>query len=188
MSEFKKWKIISEQIVFKNSHFIEVTRQQIRTNNDLEINDFWQVLLPNFCIALAITQEGKIITLREYKHGARKWGLSFPAGHIEAGELPIFAMQRELREETGYAAGKCIELGSYVANANQICGRGFLFLLTGCYLTDEPNPDLSEEIFINLLSRKQVEAELRNQEALSLPQLALWGAATLELDTLGIDF
>ncbi len=39
--------------------------------------------------------------------------ISFPAGYIEEGETPEEAALRELREETGYVAGKLIHLDSF---------------------------------------------------------------------------
>ena len=154
----------------------------------MNIENFWQIQLPNFCISIAITQDNQIITLREYKHGARRWGLSFPAGHLENGESPEYAMKRELREETGYVASEIFSLGSFVANANQGCGTGYLFLMVGCRKLYDPSPDLSEQIELRLMSKENVEAQIIEGEAISLPQLAVWAAANIYLKMRNINF
>ena len=55
---------------------------------------------------LAITDEGKIVLVRQYRNSLDKSILEIPAGGIEPGEDKGIAATRELAEETGYIAGK----------------------------------------------------------------------------------
>jgi ADP-ribose pyrophosphatase len=61
---------------------------------------------------LATPHPGEVILVRQYRHaaGASLWEL--PAGMSEAGEEPIVGAARELREETGYRAGRMRPLAS----------------------------------------------------------------------------
>lgn len=45
-----------------------------------------------------------LLLIREYAAGTDRYELAFPKGHIEAGEDPLQAANREIQEETGYAA------------------------------------------------------------------------------------
>jgi ADP-ribose pyrophosphatase len=54
---------------------------------------------------LAMTQEGKFVITKEYRHPTRKWMLGCCGGRIDTGESPIEAARRELLEETGYGNG-----------------------------------------------------------------------------------
>ncbi len=61
---------------------------------------------------LATPNPGEVVLVRQYRHaaGATLWEL--PAGMSEAGEEPIVGAARELREETGYRAGRIRPLAS----------------------------------------------------------------------------
>lgn len=49
------------------------------------------------------TREGELLMIREFRYPLNSWCVSFPAGLVEDGEDPEEAIDRELREETGYA-------------------------------------------------------------------------------------
>ena len=60
---------------------------------------------PSFTIA-ASPEPGEVVLVRQYRHpaGVELWEL--PAGRSEAGEDPSAGAMRELREETGFRAGR----------------------------------------------------------------------------------
>lgn len=53
---------------------------------------------------IAITDDGKIPMVRQYRKGIEMVSLEIPAGKLEAGEKPEVCGKRELLEETGYIA------------------------------------------------------------------------------------
>jgi ADP-ribose pyrophosphatase len=80
---------------------------------------------------IAETLDGKIVVIKEYRHPTQKWILSCPGGRIDKGETPIEAAQRELLEETGYAAetfqwmGQAFPFASFCdQNIHYIFARG----------------------------------------------------------------
>lgn len=50
-----------------------------------------------------ITDEGKIIFVKQYRKPIEKETIEIPAGKLDQGELPEDCALRELREETGFA-------------------------------------------------------------------------------------
>ncbi|MGH2599680.1 MAG: NUDIX hydrolase [Dehalococcoidia bacterium] len=63
-----------------------------------------------------VTDRGEIVMVRQYRLPAEALLLEVPAGMIDPGEDPEAAAQRELREETGYAATRLRRLcGFWVA-------------------------------------------------------------------------
>lgn len=55
---------------------------------------------------IAITDDGKIPMVRQYRKGIERISLEIPAGKLEKGENPEHCGKRELSEETGYSAGR----------------------------------------------------------------------------------
>ncbi len=73
------------------------------------------------CIGVIIKDSrGRLLVLYRLKEPR---GLACPAGHIDKGEDPKTAMERELREETGLRvkASVCVMEGKVIKN---VCSRG----------------------------------------------------------------
>ena len=67
---------------------------------------------PDAVILFALTQDRQVILVRQQRPARGHTTLEVPAGGIEAGETPLAAALRELREETGYEPGEVHVLGS----------------------------------------------------------------------------
>lgn len=50
-----------------------------------------------------ITRDGNLVLIREFRYPLNSWCIAFPAGLMEPGEDLATCVDRELREETGYA-------------------------------------------------------------------------------------
>ncbi len=101
-------------------------------------------------------EDGHVVMLRQYKHGARRVCLTFPGGSIEAGEMPADAARRELMEEIGCQAQKLESLGAFVTNANQGCNTAHLFRATGCRRVAEPSSGDLENADILMVDRAEL--------------------------------
>ena len=49
------------------------------------------------------TRDDKLILIKEFRYPLNSWCVAFPAGLIDPGEDPAESIDRELREETGFA-------------------------------------------------------------------------------------
>jgi ADP-ribose pyrophosphatase len=64
-------------------------------------------------IILPLEADGHLLFVRQYRHAVGLDLLELPAGTLEDGEVPEECAKRELREETGMAAGKLESLGGF---------------------------------------------------------------------------
>ncbi len=62
---------------------------------------------------LPVTEDNEIIMVWQYRYALGRESLEIPAGKVDPGEDPIACAHRELREETGYEAGRLEEIFEY---------------------------------------------------------------------------
>lgn len=58
------------------------------------------------------TADGKLLLIREFRYPLNSWCIAFPAGLMEPGEDLATCVDRELREETGYALRTDLGVGA----------------------------------------------------------------------------
>lgn len=90
--------------------YIRLVRDTIRFPNGHEVQRA-VIEHPGAVALVVVDAEGRWLLVRQYRHPARRHLLEIPAGTREAGEAPEETAAREVREETGYAAGRLERLG-----------------------------------------------------------------------------
>ena len=68
---------------------------------------------PGGAMAVPITNDGKLVLVKQYRFATQGRTLEFPAGTLEVGEDPATTIAREIEEETGYHARKWQNLGEF---------------------------------------------------------------------------
>ncbi len=92
------------------SGYLHVVRDTIRFANGHEAER--TVVEHPGAVALVVTDEaGRWLLVRQYRHPAKRNLREIPAGTREVGEPPELTAAREMREETGFAAGKLEQIG-----------------------------------------------------------------------------
>ena len=91
---------------------------------------------------VALTDDGRIMTVRQYRHAMKEVVLEIPAGKLEKGEEPLLAAKRELAEEVGVTAENWRYLGPLYATPGYCEAIDHLYLATGLTLGEShPDPD-----------------------------------------------
>lgn len=106
---------------------------------------------------LAIDHDDNVCLVREYKYAVGRDSLEVVSGAIDAGETPLEAARRELREEAGLIADEWHGLGTVDPFTTAIRCTNHLFLATSLSPTPA-DPDDGEEIS---LVRVPLEAALQ---------------------------
>ena len=64
-------------------------------------------------VIIPLDAEGNLLFVRQYRHAAGMDLLELPAGTLDEGEDPAVCAAREIREETGFAAGQLERIGEF---------------------------------------------------------------------------
>jgi ADP-ribose pyrophosphatase len=85
--------------------FLEMKRDTVRLPDGAEaVREY--LTHPGAVAIVAILDDGRILLERQYRYPVAKVCMEIPAGKLDLGEDPLICAQRELQEETGYAASK----------------------------------------------------------------------------------
>ncbi|RUR07117.1 ADP compounds hydrolase NudE [Legionella sp. km772] len=95
-------------------------------------------------LIVALTPNNSVLLVREYAAGIDSYEIAFPKGVIDRGESAVDAANRELREETGYAAKNLNWLRSMTLAPGYFGSRIELVIAQDLYssplMGDEPEP------------------------------------------------
>jgi ADP-ribose pyrophosphatase len=177
----RNWETIARREVLDRRPWLRVWSEDVRLTDGRMITDFSTIEMPDYVVIVAFTDEGLVVAERNYKHGPGRVGLHLPAGYLEPGEAPLPAAQRELLEETGYAAEDWAPLGSFAIDGNRGGGTGHFFLARGARQVASPDAGDLEEIAVELLPLDALLAATRSGEVNVLSTAAAIGLASAAL-------
>lgn len=136
------------------------------------VQQFHSFKQADYVTMFAVTADGKIPLVRQYRPALERHTWELPSGLLDAGERPEQAAVRELLEETGLVPGASVEpLGCMAADSGRLENRIWAFFTTGAKLDAssgwEPDPEL-ERWFASKQELKQMVLEGKFEHALHL--------------------
>lgn len=178
----KPWKTLNRRTILDHGSFLRVESHTVELPDGQQIPDWSWVVTPDFVNVVVVSAAGEFVCFRQTKYAVAGISLAVVGGYLESGEDPLAAAQREVQEETGYAAPTWHSLGSYPVDGNRGAGQAHFFLAVDAEPVAEIDADDLEEQTLILLDRAQVEAALRAGEFKVLPWPAVMALALLHLD------
>jgi ADP-ribose pyrophosphatase len=123
------------------SPWLEVLARDVQFSPESAPETYYAIAQPHYLVALAVTPEGRVLLVRQYRPAIERFSLELPAGMLETGEDPTDAMVRELREETGYSTRSITLIGKSATCASRIDNSTYSFFIE----TGERAHDFVEE-------------------------------------------
>ena len=133
--------LIKRTVVYTGKAFT-VAQHQLRLP-DGRANTYDLVEHNNAVTILPQDAQGSILFIRQYRLGAGADLLELPAGVLHDNEDPALGAAREVREETGFAAGQLTPLGGFFMAPGYSTEYMHVFLAT--HLTPDPLPQDDDE-------------------------------------------
>ena len=149
--KIKPWQKVSSKTVGNFRVFNIRSDQKISPRTGRE-HDFYVIEAVNWVHVVALTHDGKVVMIEQYRHGSETIELELAGGMIDSKDIsPLEAGVRELREETGYEGTHAEVIGQIYANPaimNNIC---YTVLVRDCELKHAPQLDQGEDVAVTLV-------------------------------------
>lgn len=157
----RPWKVLDRAYLLRR-WWMNLRVDRVETSPGTVIPEFHVVEYPDWASTLALTPEGEVVLVEQYRHGIGEVSLELPAGGIDAGETPLEAARRELREETGYEAARWERLGRVAPEPSKHDNYAHLFVAFDARPVADAAPDPTETIRV---VRLPVDEVLRRADA-----------------------
>lgn len=123
-------KTISSERIYEGA-ILNLRKDKVHVKN--EGTSYREIVEHNGGVAIAaLTDEGKMVLVKQFRKAAGQVVLEVPAGKIEKGEDDYaLAALRELREETGYTAENLEHMSSFYSSIGYSTEMIHLYFATG---------------------------------------------------------
>jgi len=166
------WKILSSEYLF-NDLWFTVRKDKCITPRGKIVDPYYVYEFPTWVTAVAITEEGKIILERQYRHALGETCIEIPGGCADDNDNSLEeAIKRELLEETGYSFSSYEYLGKISANPSTNSNLMHMFLARGGKKIASQELDHNEEIEIDLVSMEELKQLLRENKIIQAMHVA----------------
>jgi 8-oxo-dGTP pyrophosphatase MutT (NUDIX family) len=151
MTSPSPWTVLDSRTLIRD-RWISLRADTLRDAAGVELSPWYVLEYPDWVAAVVLTDDDRLVMVRQWRHGARAWTLELPAGIIDPTDAdPVAAARRETLEETGHEAGEWRHLYAGYGNPAIQNNRLHLVLGTGARAVAETRPDPGERLSVELV-------------------------------------
>lgn len=162
-----KWKALkTEHLV--NDQWIDFRKVTYEMPDGSVVSPYYTYSQNSYSVVVPYTENGRLITVRQYRQGLHEVTLEFPAGGIENSrsrkpedEEALSAARRELLEETGYESDKWTHLLTIPGYATLADNYAFIYLAKDCHKIASQNLDPTEYLTVQEYTLNEIEDLVR---------------------------
>ena len=100
----------------------------------------------DYTAVVALTEEGRLLLVRQYRPAVEQFTIELPCGNIDPGETPESTARRELEEETGHRAGSMESLGTMFPDVGRLAARVWNFFAPNVQRVENWKPEEGVEV------------------------------------------
>jgi len=154
------WPVLGREKL-QDCKVFHVSRMTARSPRSGNAHDFYRIDADDWVNVVPETPDGRLVLIRQWRHGAQSVTLEIPGGIVDPGEGPGEAAARELEEETGYRAARVDPIGAVNPNPALFGNCVHTFVARDCVRVGEIRNSGTEETAVELVDRDQLPDLLR---------------------------
>lgn len=128
---------------------VDIGRERVITYSYMET--------PQAVFVVPLTEDGKVVLIRQYRYPVRDWAIEVPAGSLATpDEDPTSRARLELLEEVGGECQSLVHLARFYSSSAHINLHSHIFLATGVRLVQPPQLEETELLQRLVLPAREV--------------------------------
>jgi len=174
--------VTSERIITRRlaweSPYVTVVEKAVDFGGRRGVETFWAVRTGRYAAVVAITEDGRIPLVRQFRPAVETRVLELPSGAVDPHEDPETAARRELLEETGCEAGELTLLGKLHVDSGRLETQQWAFFAPDVRVVNE-HPTGEEELELSFVTPAELKAAIGRGEFNLSVHLGMVALATL---------
>lgn len=173
--ENRKWKVLKSENILKKGPWLSVRQELVELPNGTRIPTWFIFEFPDWINVIAITKDGKMVMIDQYRHAIGETHFEIVAGVVDPGETPLEAAKRELLEETGFGGGEWSDFMKLSPNPTNHNNTSYTFLAVGVEQITTQHEESTEDINVHIMSKEEVyQLLLQGEIVQALHAAPLW--------------
>jgi ADP-ribose pyrophosphatase len=141
-----QWPKIKGRRTTKLSPWADIIEREVEFAPGRKPEIYHAVGQADYIAMLAITPDGKIPIVRQYRPAIESFTWELPAGTVDPGENAMQAASRELMEETGYPSRKLHPLGTFAPCSGRLANKVHSFFIEAGEKAPDHKPEAGIEV------------------------------------------
>ena len=149
-STVRPWETLVERTL-ASARVFDLTERRVRAPHTGDEHDFYVLTTTDWCNVVAVTDDERLVCVRQFRHGVGRVTLELPGGILDAGEDIVAGALRELREETGVTAAEGVCIGAVDSNPAILTNRTHTVVALGLTVGGATAFDATEDLEVLLV-------------------------------------
>ena len=159
----KNWPILSS-LQSLSCGIFSVRTDKTRSPKNGKIYDFYVIETNPWVNVIPITEDNKVVMVKQFRHGIKGITLEIPGGLVDPGYTPKEAGKKELLEETGYESESFELIGRIFPQPAIQNNECFIYLAQNVIKTHPLNLEETEDIETVLVPIENISKMIKKGE------------------------